>query len=189
MKRNWPYPRHPQGPNDPVHGRKPYFERHIYIFRDQLKYDISSQVGIISRTRRTPDGKEDPSLSDVVDNYSGMIDRWIDKYVKLAKGRMASIILDRFHTSTSDNVETENEIDIELEVPEYWDDTVFDSLSQAVHDYIVNGAMYELFTLILPPKEGIVNQKRIDMDDSYHDIKRYVCSSKPGRVKKPLQPF
>lgn len=187
--RNWPYPRHPQGPNDPVHGRKPYFERHIYLFRDQLRYDISSIVGIVSQTRRTEDGKEDPSLKNAMDTYSGLIDRWIDKYVGLAKGRMSAYLLERFHTTTSDTIGNANEIDIELEVPEYWDDTVFEPLKQSVHDYVVNGTMYELFNLVLPPKENVVNQKRIDMEESYHDIKRYICSSKPGRVKKPLQPF
>ena len=187
-QRNWPYPRHPKSPDDPIRGDKPFFERHIYLFRDQLRFDISSQIGIMSRTRRV-DGKEDNSLSDVFENYSGMIDRWIDKYLKLAKARMGAYVLDRFHTASNDTLKSENEIDIELEVPEYWDDTVFEPLSQAVHDYIVNGTMYELISLTLPPRDNVINQKRIDVEESYHDIKRYICASKPGRVKKPLQPF
>jgi len=185
----WPYPHHPTGPNDELFGGHPYFERHMYISRAQVKFDVSCQASAIAKTRRTPDGKEDNSLTDITEQYGGMLDRWISKYVNLAKGRMAAYILEPHRRVGNNALEQEDEIDIELQVPDFWDDTVWEPLCQAVHDYIVNGIMYELFALILPPKEHIINVKREDMDMSFADIKTYICASKPGSVHKPLQPF
>lgn len=185
----WPYHRHPTGPNDEIFGGHPYFERHLYLSREQIKFDVASQAAVISRTRRTPDGKEDNALTDIAEQYGGMIDRWTDKYVNLAKGRMAAYILEPHMRVGNDTLKQEDEIDIELQVPDFWDDTMWQPLVQAVHDYIVNGIMYELFALTLPPKEHIINVKREDMEESFADIKMYICSSKPGSVRKPLQPF
>ena len=185
----WPYPRHPIGPNDPLFGGHPYFERHIYIYRSQLHFDITAQTEIIVTARMGNDQKAQSQLNNIATKYKAMFDRWIDKYVNLAKGRMAAFILEPFKSAKGNNLKQEEEIDIELQVPDFWDDTTFQPLTQAVHDYVVNGAIYELLSLMMPPKEFVTNQKRIDMDQSYADIKRYICSVKPGRVRKPLQPF
>jgi hypothetical protein len=184
----WPYRRHPIGPNDPMFGGHPYFERHIYIYREQIQFDVTSQSEVIIAAR-AQDSKTQTGLNNIATKYKAMFDRWIDKYVNLAKGRMAAFILEPFKTSKGNNLKQEDEIDIELQVPFSWDDTTFQPLVQAVHDYIVNGCIYELLSLIMPPKEFVTNQKRIDMEQSYADIKRYVCSVKPGWVRKPLQPF
>lgn len=190
----WPYPRHPYGPNDPLFGGHPQFERHIYLYRDQLLYDIESQVGVMSRVRRgmnqNSDGtSDDAALGSVVDDYKPLLNRWVDKYVNLAKGRMSAFILEQHKPNMGDELKNEDEIDIELQMPFSWDDTCFAPLVQAVHDYVVNGVIYELLLLMLPPKEHVVNVKQGDVENAYHDIKRYVCATKPGFVKKPMQPF
>ena len=185
--RLWPYDHHPT-PNDPVFRGNPHFERHIYILRDQVLYDIDAQVSIIAKVRRKPDDSEDNTLTDITEQYKPLFHRWIDKYINLAKGRMAAFILEPFKTAKTNTLDT-NEIDIELQVPDYWDDTMFQPLSQAVHDFVVNGALYEFATLTLPPKEHIINVKRTDMEESYSDIKKYICATKPGTIRRPLQPF
>jgi hypothetical protein len=43
----WPYPRHPQGPRDPLFRGNRYFERHIYIYRSQVLLDIEQEVAIV----------------------------------------------------------------------------------------------------------------------------------------------
>ena len=186
---DWPFDHHPEGFRDPVYGPRPRFERHIYLYRDQLSFDITSQVSVVSRVRRDGDGSADDSLIQAVDSNKALIDRWIDKYVNLAKGRMSAFILEPFRRTKSDVLKQEDEIDIELQMPWSWDDTVFQPLTQAVHDYVVNGVMYELFSLMLPPKEHVVNVKQVDMEQSYDDIKRYICAVKPGVLRKPMQPF
>ena len=186
----WPYPHHPDGPNDPLFGGHPYYERHIYLYRSQLMYDIESEVAVMARVRRGSDNKEnDGALDNIVDNYRALLNRWIDKYVNLAKGRMAAIVMERHKHTGNNTLKEEEEIDIELQVHDYWDDTCFQPLIQAVHDYIVAGCVYELLLLILPPREKIGNVKQADMEMSWGDIKKYVCAYRPGTVKKPLQPF
>lgn len=185
----WPWRRHPHGPDDPMfHDRKRY-ERHIYLFRQQLMYDIEAQAGIISRVRRTEDGKEDNALTDITQQYRPMFDRWIDKYVNLAIGRMSAFVLEPFKQSKSDKIGSEDEIDIELQVPFSWDDTCFQPLVQAVHDYVVNGALYELMGLTLSPRDNVMNRKQMDLEQSYGDIKRFICAVKPGTVRKRYEPF
>lgn len=144
---------------------------------------------MVARVRRNGDGSADDSLIQAVDSNTGVLNRWIDKYVNLAKGRMSAFILEPYRRTKSDVLKTDDEIDIELQMPWSWDDTLFQPLTQAVHDYVVNGVMYELFSLLLPPKEHVVNVKQIDMDQSYDDIKRCVCAVKPGILRKPMQPF
>lgn len=186
---NWPYSQHPQGPDDPLFRGTPNFERHIYIYRSQLMLDIEQEVAIIAKTRKNPDGTDDDTLNNISEKYQPLLNRWIDKYINLAKGRMSAYILERFRTSKANNLKTDDEIDIELQVPDFWNDTVFQPLVQAVHDYVVNGAVYEFMSLTLPPREHVINVKLRDVEQSYNDIKRYICSSKPGRIRKPMQPF
>lgn len=183
---NWPYPRHPYGPRDPIFRGYPQFERHIFLYRDQLMLDVESQIGVIAKTRKSD---ETESLENVVDNYKPLLNRWIDKYINLAKGRMSAFLLERFTPNMGDELKNEDEIDIELQMNDDWDDTCFAPLVQSVHDYVVNGVIYELLMLLLPPRENMVNVKQGDVDKSYADIKRYVCATKPGRIHKPLQPF
>lgn len=186
---DWPFDHHPRDFRDPVYGPRPRIEKHIYLYREQLLFDVTSQVSVVARVRRNGDGSADDSLIQAVDSNTGMLNRWIDKYINLAKGRMSAFILEPYRRTKSDVLKTDDEIDIELQMPWSWDDTLFQPLTQAVHDYVVNGVMYELFSLLLPPKEHVVNVKQIDMEQSYDDIKRCVCAVKPGILRKPMQPF
>ena len=54
---NWPYRRRPQSGDDPQYGvKRPKMERHLYIRRDQVLYDIDAQIGMLSDGRRQSDG-------------------------------------------------------------------------------------------------------------------------------------
>lgn len=185
---DWPYPHHPNGAFDPVLG-EPKAEKHIYLRRDQLFYDIEAQVGIVSSSRRKDDGSEDDKLSNSVERYKGMIDRWIGRYIGLAKGRMSAIVLDPHKRSDTNVVPTSEEEDIELSVPFWWDETTFEQLSDSVHDYVVQSVLFEFFALTLTTKDPVTVDKKELADKAYGDIKRFACAYKPGTVRKKIQPF
>lgn len=190
MSNYWPYSHHPSSANDKVLGnRKPRYEKHIYIVRSQVYADIEAQLSIISETRKREDGTEDTTFTNAFQKYQRMFDRWIEKYVNLAKGRMAAFIMQKTQTRKADTVNTNDEIDIELSMPESYDDTSFQQLVQSVHDYIVNGALYEYLTITLTSKDPVTQDKFALTTQGYNDIKRYICSTKPGTVKKRLSPF
>ena len=74
-------------------------------------------------------------------------------------------------------------------MPEFWDDTVFDQLTNAVHDYVVNATLYEYFTISLTSKDPVTVDKRQLMIEALSDVKKYVNAAKPGfihKIKSPL---
>jgi hypothetical protein len=194
---NWPYSSHPNDGFDPQYGIKnPKFNRHIYIRRDQIMYDLDAQIGIMAQARRKNDGTEEDTFSNATSKFQQQFYRWIDKHLGIAKNKMMTFVLEEYRTSKLNSISQSEEVDIELLVPAWWDDTVFEQLVQAVHDYIVNATLYEFFSiaLIVPSRYGnhqdpaTVNKQQ-EMMESLDEIKKLVNSSKPGRIRKPLKPF
>lgn len=187
---NWPYNGHPSGPNDRQFGyNAPKFERHIYIRRDQVFHDLDAQLLMIAKMRRKADGTEDDTFTNATSDYHGQFLRWIDKHMGIAKGVMSAFTLDRFHAQKFNSISDAEEVDIELLMPEYWDDTVFDQLVNSVHDYITNSVLYEYLLLTLTTKDPVTVDKQGQSQKAFLDIKHYVNAAKPGRIHKTLQPF
>lgn len=194
---NWPYHNHPTTPHDREFGIKnPKFERHIFIRRDQILYDIDAQISMMSKARRRDDGTEDDTFSNATQTYQQQFYRWIDKHIGIAKNKMQSFVLEKFKTTKMDSISQAEEVDIELLMPEWWDDTIFDQLVAAVHDYVVNATLYEFFciSLVAPSRYGVSQDpatlvKQQQMNDGLEEIKKLANSAKPGRIRKPFKPF
>lgn len=194
---NWPYPEHPDSPNYKPYGiKKPKFERHIFIGREQILYDIDAQVSMMARTRRKDDGTEDETFTNATTQYQQQFYRWIDKHIGIAKSAMSAFVLEKFKTTKMNSIEQNDEVDITLLMPDWYDDTVFDQLCQAVHDYVVNATLFEFFslTLIVPTRYSVANDpateiKMREMNEALSDIRKYVNASKPGTIRKPYKPF
>lgn len=187
---NWPYQIHPQNGFDPQYGiRNPKFERHLFIRRDQIFYDIDAQINMISESRRKEDGTEDNTFTDATTKYQQLFYRWIDKYLGKAKSVMSAFVLEIARSTKMNSISQEEEMDIVLLFPEWYDDTVFEQLCDAVHDYVVNAALYEFFALTLSAKDPVTVTKQEQLNDSLNDVRKYVNAAKPGRVRKPYNPF
>ena len=184
-----PYPHHPTSPDDPILD-SPRFERHIYLLRSQLHYDIQAQCEIISKGRQHEDNTErQTAFVQGDDTYRPLFDRWITKYLMLAKTRMAAFILEKFRLSKTVTISQQEEIDIELHVPREYNDTRFEALAQSVHDYIVTGVVSEYIALALPANDPLTVNKRKELEVLYDDIKGNVCATQPGTVRKKYHPF
>ncbi len=187
---NWPYQGRPTTPHDREYGIKnPKFERHIFISRDQVFYDIDAQIGMMNSSRRKEDGTEDDKMGNATTQYRQQFYRWIDTYIGKAKGVMSAFVLEQFKTSKMNTISQTEEVDITLLVPEWYDDTVFDQLCSAVHEYVVNATLYEYFSLTLSAKDPVTASKQDQMNDALSDVRKYVNASKPGSIRKPLKPF
>ena len=186
---NWPYHNHPTTPHDREFGIKnPKFERHIFIRRDQVSFDIDAQLGMIADSRKKPDGSVDDTITNATSKYQQQFYRWIDKHIGVAKNKMQTFVLEKFKTTKMNSISQVEEVDIELLMPEWWDDTVFDQLCQAVHDYVVNATLADYFTL-RPDMNDLIVMKRETANDNLNDIKKLANSAKPGRIRKPFKPF
>lgn len=200
-----PMPHHPVPPHAPegvipigdtgnhvAHGRrdKDWIFKHVFISREQLLFDIDSITGLVSRSRRNENGIQDNNLAtSEADGYRPILNRWINKYTDKAKARMAAFLWTPARVATTDSLKNWEEQDITLRMPDWWDDTYYEMLVNAVHDYIVNGTLYEYFNITLTSKDPVTIDRLGLMDESYNEIKTYLNSPKPGAVVKPIQPF
>lgn len=187
---NWPYNGHPNTPYDPQFGVKnPKHERHIFIRRDQYICDIDSQLQIVAMARRSKDGVEDDRMTSATTQFQPMFLRWIDTHIGQAKVKMQSFVLEKFKDTTMNSIVDNEEVDIELLMPDWWDGTVFEQLKNAVHDYIVNAVLHEYFMLTLTSKDPVTIDKLNCAKDNLSDIRKLSNSAKPGVIRKPFKPF
>lgn len=187
---NWPYHNHPTTPHDPEFGIKnPKHERHIFIRRDQVFYDIDAQLGIIAKARRKPDGTEEDSIAQATTTFRPMFYRWIDTYIGKAKTIMSTVVLEQFKENVMNSIKDKEEVDITLLVPDWYDDTTYQQLCDSVHNYVVNGTMYEYVKLSFTSKDPLTVDKNSDTTFGESEIRKLVNASKPGRISKPLKPF
>ncbi len=187
---NWPYQSRPSEGNDPQYGIKgPKFERHIYIRNDDVFFDIDSQLAIIAKSRRKEDGTEDDTFSQATTSFRSMFVRWIGNYIGKAKTIMAAFVLEEFNNTAMNNIKDKEEECINLLVPAWYDDTTFNQLSDAVHNYVVNGALREYLVLSLTSKDPVTIDKNALMMENESEIRKLANFSKPGSIKKPMNPF
>lgn len=161
----------------------------IFLMRNQLLYDIDAQTHLVSRSRRDNGINQVTSSSDETDTYRPLMNRWIDKYIALAKSRLQAYVLEPKRGSGMDVLKEKTEDEIKLMMPGYWDDSVTEQLITATHDYVVNGVLYEFFSLTLTAKDPVTMSKYDAMMESYNQMKIYANTIKPNSVRKPLQPF
>lgn len=187
---NWPYHGKPHSGFDPRYGdNAPKFEKHIFVRKDQIMADISMQLDMISNARRKPDGTEDNTLSDATTRYESQFLRWLDLHIGVIKSTLSAFLLEEFRKTQLNSISKVDEIDFELRMPEFWDDTVFESLTKSLHDYLVNAVMNEYLTISLTSKDPVTVDKAKQANDSLLDVKRFANAAKPGRIHKVMQPF
>ena len=187
---NWPYRGHPNNGFDQQYGVKaPKFERHIFISREQIIFDIDSQLGMIADARRKEDGTEDDTITNATNKYQKMFYRWIVSHIGEAKTIMSAFVLERFRESAMNAIKDIEEVDITLLVPQWYDDTTFKQLCDAVHDFVVNSTMADFCKLRFTSKDPVTADKMQDAELGKSEIRKLVNMNKPGTISKPLKPF
>ena len=187
---NWPYHGQPTTPRDPEFGVKnPKFERHLFIRRDQVMFDIESQLGMLADARKNQDGTEDDTITNATTKYQQMFYRWIDSHIGEAKTIMSAFVLEKFSEVAMNSIKNNEEIDITLLVPEWYDDTTFPQLCDKVHEYVVTATMADFCYVRFTSKDPITIDKNAQKDDCEQEVRKLVNMAKPGRISKPFKPF
>jgi hypothetical protein len=187
---NWPYRGRPRNGSDPQYGiRSPKHEHHIYISRDNVMFSVDTQIQMLAESRRKEDGTQDNRLTNATTKYQQQFFAWYNKHVGKAKARMQAFVLERSKTASMNTIQDKEEADITLLMPDWWDDTVFEQLTSAVDDYLVNAILQEFFTLTLTSKDPVTADKATLASDAYSEIRRLANASKPGAIRKHLSPF
>lgn len=167
-----------------------YFDKHIFIYSNQLWYDIDSATNMMGRVRR----ESDPNISNTVPTSENtqerpLFYRWFDKYLKKAEGLLSAYIMKPQGVVRDNALKEWDEKEMWLRMPDYWDDARLDELAQAIHHYISTGALYEYFLLTLTSKDPLTVDKATQLEDDELEIIDAANASKPGGMIHTLKPF
>lgn len=188
-ERGWKDCPNPFGVRKKVAGHT-YSDKRIFIYATQLWYDIDGTTMMVGRARRgnqTNQEEEIPTSEN--DSERPIFYRWFDKYISKAEGILSSYVM-KPEGKVRDNALKEwDEKEIWLRMPDCWDDTRYDALVQAIHDYISTGALYEYFLLKLTSRDPLTMDKYSQLEDAELEITDNANAMKPGGMIHTLKPF
>lgn len=167
-----------------------YFDKHIFIYSNQLWYDIDSATNMMGRVRR----ESDPNIANTVPTSENtqerpLFYRWFDKYLKKVEGLLSAYIMKPQGVVRDNALKEWDEKEMWLRMPDYWDDARLDELVQTIHHYISTGALYEYFLLTLTSKDQLTDDKAAQLEDDELEILEAANASKPGGMIHTLKPF
>jgi len=177
---NYPNPRFPKKPNIP---------KILFVRKDQIFAEIEAQLQILAESRLAENGQPNKTLNGGAERFASQFERWIDKYLDLAKSRMAAYVVEVQRKATINAHRDWDEATIHLSFPATWNHTTFEQLGDAVQNYIVNSCLYEFLCLSLTSKDPVTIDKMTLAEDANSMIKHCCVSSLPGTQRKKLKPF
>ena len=161
----------------------------LYIRKDQILGDIDASIELVATTHTREDGSPMPVFQNALERYKSLFDRWINKYFDKTKERVAAYLTVPIQKGSMNAKLDWKERELHLLFPFGWDETTFDAMSGAVHDYIVNSVLAEFFAMTITSKDPITVDKLELADDAYSNIKRYTMVRTPEATLKKLHPF
>ena len=186
-ERGWnpiPNPLAPQ----PPHRAYGHTVKHIFLQADQLLYDVDAITGMIDRTARIAHNDTEVVTSES-DTYRPMFFRWFDKFIANVEYCLSAFVLKPEGATRLNDLKEWDEREISLLMPDYWDATVYDSLVQAIHQYVVDGALYEYMSLVLSSRDLRTIDRKQSLEEGITNIRALSCRVIPGTVHKHLKPF
>lgn len=167
-----------------------YFDKHIFIYSNQLWYDIDAATNMVGRARRgNQTNQEDTIPTSENMQERPLFYRWFDKYLKKVEGLLSAYIMKPKGMVRDNALKEWDEKEMWLRMPDYWDDARLDELTQAIHHYISTGALYEYFLLTLTSKDPLTVDKATQLEDDELEILDAANASKPGEMIHTLKPF
>ena len=188
-ERGWKPEPNPFLPKPPRPAHK-YYSKHIFIYANQLWYDIDAATNMVGRARRgNQTNQEDIIPTSENDKERPLFYRWFDKYLKKAEGILSAYVMKPQGVVRDNALREGDEKEIWLNMPDYWDDTRYDELVKHIHSCIVAGALYEYFLLTLTSKDPLTVSKQDEMNDEELEILDAASASKAGMLVHTLKPF
>lgn len=177
-------------PFEPQPPRRAYGHsiKHIYIQADQLFYDIDAVTGMIDKASRNTQGETEVATSES-DSYRPMFYRWFDQYIAAVERILSAYVGKPEGVARMNGLKEWQEKEIMLVMPDYWDATVYDALVQAIHKYLVDGALFEYFSITLSSKDPRTVDRKQNLVDGETVIKELSSRVLPGTIRKHLNPF
>ncbi len=167
-----------------------HFDKHIFIYANQLWYDIDAATLMIGRARQGSETKQDEIIpTSENDKERPLFYRWFDKYLAKAEATLSAYVMKPQGRVRDNALKEWEEKEIWLRMPDYWDDTRLDSLVTAIHDYISAGALLEYFKLTLTSKDPLTVDKAQDLEDAELEMIDCANATKAGGMVRQVKPF
>ena len=188
-ERGWKPEPNPFLPRPPRPAHR-YTDKHIFIYANQLWYDIDATTNLVGKNRRGNQTNQEESIpTSENDQERPMFYRWFDKYLQMTESILSAYVMKPEGRVRDNALKEWDEKEIWLRMPDYWDDTRLDSLVKAIHDYITNGALLEYFKLTLTSKDPLTIDKAQDLQDAEMEMRDCANAAKPGAMIHTLKPF
>lgn len=177
-------------PLEPQPPRRAYGHsiKHIYIQADQLLFDVDSVTSLIDKATRKTQEETEVTTSEA-DSHRPMFYRWFDQYIASVERILSAYVAKPEGVARMNGLKEWQEKEIMLVMPDYWDATVYDALVQAIHKYLVDGALFEYFSITLSSKDPRTVDRKQNLVDGETVIKELSSRVLPGTIRKHLNPF
>lgn len=186
-ERGWHPVPNPLAPQPP-HRAYGHTVKHIFLQADQLFYDVDAMTGMIDKAARSAHNDAEVATSES-DTYRPMFFRWFDKYIASVEHCLSAFVLKPEGVTRLNDLKEWDEREISLLMPDYWDATVYDSLVKAIHQYVVDGTLYEYMSLVLSSRDPRTIDRKQSLEEGITNIRALSCRVIPGTVHKHLKPF
>lgn len=177
-------------PLEPQPPRRAYGHsiKHIYIQADQLLFDVDSVTSLIDKATRKTQEETEVTTSEA-DSHRPMFYRWFDQYIASVERILSAYVAKPEGVARMNGLKEWSEKEITLVMPDYWDATVYDALVQAIHKYVVDGALFEYFSNTLTSRDQRTIDRKENLVDGETVIKELSSRVLPGTVRKHMNPF
>ncbi len=177
-------------PFEPQPPRRAYGHsiKHIYIQADQLLFDVDSVTSLIDKATRKTQEETEVTTSEA-DSHRPMFYRCFDQYIASVERILSAYVAKPEGVARMNGLKEWQEKEIILVMPDYWDATVYDALVQAIHKYLVDGALFEYFSITLSSKDPRTVDRKQNLVDGETVIKELSSRVLPGTIRKHLNPF
>lgn len=167
-----------------------FVDKHIFIYSNQLWYDIDATTNMLGRARRgNQTNQEEIIPTSESDQERPLFYRWFDKYLKKVEGILSAYVMKPRGVVRDNALKEWEEKEIWLRMPDSWDAARYDGLVQAIHNYISTGALYEYFMLTLTSKDPLTVDKAQQLEDEELEIIDAANATKPGSLIRSPKPF
>lgn len=121
----------------------------ITLYMSELIYDIQNKTYITGRSRQNGNNFEEVANMQANDDdeNANQIVRSIQNAYGLAKSKLSEFIEESETTGSNELISSEDNITVTLKMPGNYNESTVESISSAVHRFIVNTAIGEWFSM------------------------------------------
>lgn len=121
----------------------------ITLYMSELIYDIQNKTYLTGRSRNSGNNHEEVANMQANDDDENLnqVLRSIGNAFATLKTKLSEYIVDEKTTSTNELISGDDNLQVGLSMPSNYNQSTVDTISAALHQYIVNSSVADWFTI------------------------------------------